>query len=63
MHVRLGIGFATLVRMGTELVIGVAAMAAFGILLFKYAGKMDRRHDLSPVSQQWLVGQRVREEP
>ena len=48
--------------MGTEdLIIGVGSLVA-GFLFLKQGARLLRTRDMTPVSRQWLLDQRVRDE-
>ena len=48
--------------MTTESMVLIAIGIIAGILLFRHVTRMIRKRREEPVSQQWLIDQRVREE-
>jgi hypothetical protein len=48
--------------MGIKLVLGGAIGIGIALLVIRIAGRVSRQRDLSPVSGQWLMEQKIREE-
>jgi hypothetical protein len=59
---RAGTRVATSLGMGSELVVYIVGTVAIGAFVLKQAAKSMGNRELPPVSHQWLLEQRVRDE-